>query len=645
MTPTARSFVPRTETFDIYEDDETKVNVLMYCGISFQAPVGMLDLDGDFSFNVANFCPDLFVLNCIDSELNVRTVEAFPGVFIDVLATACQTRFRDGDSQCGNSCDPQVCTPTPAGLSCAPDPAFVDPPVSTVVVCSSTSGACAISCDGINPAASCTFTGDTLGGVGDPAPSAGAPGEGGFFVSCATVVDPVTGDTVPLAPGDNITCTAQTDDGDTDCRKTKVVDLTVIGNSACQDFGDPAVPCDDLNECTAASCNDATCDGTPANCCVNTPTPGTICTATGGISGVCNAAGGCDATGCQGDDANCNLDGNECTAPVAGDCQPRRQLSAQKSNVAAGTSCDAGNGECDGLGTCVDNCLGVVCTTSGECFDPGICDSQTGVCSAEVPNDLNSCTTCPSGPPCACNAGVCEDSTFGPFSNALTCDDGIEPPPVNCDYGCVALGNTFGFEAILSLDPDDTAVGGAPTNIVFDGEFVVSEAFILGAEIALGADLNTANVGASPNSLPVTALSGATGADTVITLPTGLVLDLDLDPDGNTIAGPFPLPFVTTTGTYTLAASGSDNCFNFTNAVAFNLTVTELDGGPTFIPANFACQPVEQVGINLTSIDCTVDADCAAARHHVQRATIELHRHRHATSGRWSGLLHEPLVG
>jgi hypothetical protein len=147
---------------------------------------------------------------------------------------------------------------------------------------------------------------------------------------------------------------------------------------------------------------------------------------------------------------------------------------------------------------------------------------------------------------------------------------------------------------------------------VFDGEFVVSEAFILGAEIALGADLNTANVGASPNSLPVTALSGATGADTVVTLPTGLVLDLDLDPDGNTIAGPFPLPFVTTTGTYTLAPSGSANCFNFTNAVGFNLTVTELDGGPTFIPANFACQPVEQIGINLTGIDCSVDADCAA---------------------------------
>jgi hypothetical protein len=164
----------------------------------------------------------------------------------------------------------------------------------------------------------------------------------------------------------------------------------------------------------------------------------------------------------------------------------------------------------------------------------------------------------------------------------------------------------------LTVDPEDTAVGGAAANIVFDGEFIVSEAFITGAEIALGADLNTAEIGASPNSLPVTALSGATGADAVVTLPVGLVLDLDFDPDGNTIAGPFPLPFVPTPGTYTLAASGNANCFNFTNAVAFNMTVTELDGAPTFIPANFACQPVEQEGINLTNIDCAVDADCAA---------------------------------
>ena len=205
----------------------------------------------------------------------------------------------------------------------------------------------------------------------------------------------------------------------------------------------------------------------------------------------------------------------------------------------------------------------------------------------------------------------------GAFTNANTCINNVEegcidPDTCNCDYGCTALGNSFGFEAILNVIPDAAFVGGGEFDVEFDGEFTISEAFISGAETALGADLNTAVVGASPNSLPVTALSGATGADTVVTLPAGDELDLDLDTNGNTIAGPFPLPFVRTTGTYTFGASGTQACFNFTSAVAFNLTITELGGGPTFIPANFACQPVDQEGINLTNVDCTDDADCAA---------------------------------
>ena len=80
-----------TETFDINADQTTKVNVLMFCGISYQAPVGMLDLDGDFSFNVANYCPDLFVLNCIDSEPDLNPT-------FGVAVTGCQVRFRDADS-------------------------------------------------------------------------------------------------------------------------------------------------------------------------------------------------------------------------------------------------------------------------------------------------------------------------------------------------------------------------------------------------------------------------------------------------------------------------------------------------------------------------------------------------------------------
>ena len=63
-----------TEGFTVGADATVKVNVLMICDISYQAPVGMLDLDGDFSFNIGNYCPDLFVLNCVDPDL-----EELPG--------------------------------------------------------------------------------------------------------------------------------------------------------------------------------------------------------------------------------------------------------------------------------------------------------------------------------------------------------------------------------------------------------------------------------------------------------------------------------------------------------------------------------------------------------------------------------------
>jgi len=118
------STVPFDTNPPFADGNTVKVNVLMYCGISFQAPVASLDVDGDFSFNISNFCPDLFVLNCIDYDLDIRDI---PGAGT-VAATACQVRARDGDSQCGDSCDPQTCVPDAEGLTCAaaPEPMFCD---------------------------------------------------------------------------------------------------------------------------------------------------------------------------------------------------------------------------------------------------------------------------------------------------------------------------------------------------------------------------------------------------------------------------------------------------------------------------------------------------------------------------------------
>ena len=406
--------------FDINGDDTTNVNVLMYCGISFQAPVGMLDLNADFSFNVANFCPDLFALNCLDSELNVRNEGGF-----DVLATACQVRFRDMDSSCGgdgslepSSCDPQDCDVTDTGLDCAPRPGFVDPEVSTVVVCSSASGACAIDCDGIPndllgdpPDTQCRFTGDTLGDIGGPRPGAGAPGPGGFFVACATTVDS-NGDTVPLFPGDDITCTAQTDDGDTDCRKTKVVDLTVEGLSACQDFGGDAA-CDDGNDCTDDTCVDSSCDGTVLNCCSYSDTDaGVVCTDAGGFNGTCDGNGNCVSANCNAapdPGAFCD-DGDPCTVGVCESTGSCRQDPANEGGACvSGTG--SGSGSCSS-GSCVSN---DACLVDSECPDPGTAtDCQVGLCNTAVTPYVCASQDAANGAACsppaggACAAGVCE---------------------------------------------------------------------------------------------------------------------------------------------------------------------------------------------------------------------------------------------
>ncbi len=320
-----------TESFDIAADNTTKVNVLMYCGISFQAPVGMLDLDGDFSFNVANFCPDLFVLNCVDSEIDIRTI---PGIG-EVAATACQARFRDGDS----SCDPQSCVTTPTGLSCTPGPDPGTP--TTVVTCSG--GASAIDCTGTGtPAPSCTFTGDTLGGIGDPPPGPLAPGEGGFFVACALFDDdgdPATPE-VPVTPGATVTCTAVTTDGDTDCDKTKTIDVTCPGIPPCQDFGgDAACEAASPSVCQVGTCNESVCDGsTAASCCDYTP-------------------------------VDCS-DGNDCTQDV---CDPSGAAASCSNPIEIdGTSCNAGGGPGSGIcqsGTCIDDPIGQPVAVTVETYN------------------------------------------------------------------------------------------------------------------------------------------------------------------------------------------------------------------------------------------------------------------------------------
>ncbi len=548
-----------TESFDIAADSTTKVNVLMYCGISFQAPVGMLDLDGDFSFNVANFCPDLFVLNCVDPDLEELLVVPGLGAFV---YSGCQVRFRDGDSSCGgtgvapgdpdgaSSCDPQTCVTTPEGLDCAPSGA-IDPPVTTTVTCSNPGFFCAIpnpalfgtpcdptdtnpaSCNGIAPGACapaalqncgggtadpfCEFTGDTLGNIGDAPPRPLAVGDGGFLVGCTVADDdgdPLTAP-VPLAPGATVTCTAVTTDGDTDCDKTKTVDVSCPGLSPCQAAG-PGF-CDDGNDCTADSCDDSTgvavCSSTPVaddTVCTSAPAPAT-CQAGVCVSQDCNA---------QPDpDGSCD-DGNECTidscdAPPATSCTNAPNT---------GASCAGGTGACNASGVCIDLCVGVDCSDSNPCTDD-VCTSGGGVATCSNPtNDANACTTC-GGTSCICSGGSCIAGCTVPAPQNAA---GI---PMACRNSFNQAVSTFPID-LLNVTPDDCILAGQAFNTAIDPVIALDTAFLQAAAQTLcdlGTFLTTADVTSAQVSID--AIAGATCTQQLSTLspvPQTVTLDISI---------------------------------------------------------------------------------------------------------------------
>jgi len=198
-------------------------------------------------------------------------------------------------------------------------------------------------------------------------------------------------------------------------------------------------------------------------------------------------------------------------------------------------------------------------------------------------------------------------SIFPPLpgvTNEGTCGSMADPANDNCDYGCVALGNTFGFVAVLSVSPDDSLGAGSSTPTDFEGFFVVSEAFIQGAEGVLGVQLLEARVPPGA-TLPVTPLSGVTGPDLTLTLEE-VTIDLTEDPDGNGTKGPFFLPFIMDGATYTYGNSGEEACFNLADGINFVFEVTS----PFELPATFMCQPADQELINQDNVSCADDSDC-----------------------------------
>jgi hypothetical protein len=524
-----------TEPFNVVADTSTKVNVLLICDISFQAPVGMLDLDATFSFNVGNFCPDLFILNCLDSAPAEQVVLPPPNP--PLAGTGCQVRFRDGDSTCNAGCDPQTCTPTPAGIDCVPGP---DPGVSTTVTCDADT---LLDCNGDGvPDPSCTFTGDTIGTLEQQPPSfPGAPGNGGFFITC---LPPALGGT----PGATATCTAVTTDGDLDCDKTKVVDVTCPGSTPCQLYdeaqnGLPAgggtqagadATCDaaDGTVCTVSVCDDLVCDGsTSGSCCTvqsNAP-DGTDCSSEiPEAIGVC-AAGVCVPDVCT-SDAQCAATTPQCFvpqtcdqvvgSPTEGQCIPLSPVPS-----ASGTSCDDGlgplSGACDGGGTCID-----ICTFNPACPDdaPGIPDDS--VCTAATCDPVDG--TC--GQTSTNEGGTCDFS--GPGSADGVCASGgciFAPPACGSQSATVGQGCTNSvttaqspFPYTLSVNNVPAVIGGAPFTADLDGIGIFPEFFLDAAQGVVPGGVDQAIL--EDLLATVQVRSGATGPDVGLTADIGALV-------------------------------------------------------------------------------------------------------------------------
>lgn len=259
-------------------------------------------------------------------------------------------------------------------------------------------------------------------------------------------------------------------------------------------------PCNDGNACTQSdTCQSGVCVGSnPVVCTASDQchAAGTCNTSTGACTNpnaaagtVCNDGNACTTNDkCQ--SGVCNGTAVVCATPTscqtAGTCNPATGVCTNPP-VANGTACNDGNA-CTLTDTCQSGvCTGsnpVVCTASGQCKVPGVCNTGTGVCSIGAApngtacNDGNACTqtdTCQSGNctgsnPVVCtpltqchSAGTCSAATglcttpFAPTGTA--CNDGDAcTQPDTCSAG-VCKGSTACNDG-NSCTTFDSCIGG-----------------------------------------------------------------------------------------------------------------------------------------------------------------------------------------
>ena len=496
-----------------------QVSLALICDVSFQAPVGSLDVDGTFQFRVGNFCPDLFVLNCLTEEL----VEQQITPTLSIFASECQVRARDGDKQCGNSCDDQTCKETPEGLTCTPgqDPSLepgVESGLTTTVTCVGTlpkgDNDNAIDCDG-NPFSAeeeCVFSGDLLGKVGQ-GPVRGGPFPGTFYLKGAN-----------LQPGSGITCTAVSTDGDKDCDKTKVlIAPKVPGLGPCDQYADDGFVCDNLNDCQTGSCNDGLAVG--GSCGTNDDGPcceyvddelGSVCTSKPAPA-ECDGAGNCVSQSCVVN--GCPDDGISCTAPQT--CNTTTTLCEPNppAGEPSGTPCDAGagasSGACDGAGACQDICsFNPACPDDSNVCTVPSCDPADGTCSLVAGNEGGTCDFNVGQADGVCQAGSC---IFAPDTcNVAQGGPQVGVVQVGCTNSLTDAQSPFPFS--LSVDAPVAIVGGGVFSVTLGGIGVFPQFFLDAAQGSVPGGVKLAELVDFVSTVEVR--SGASGPD----VPLGLDL-------------------------------------------------------------------------------------------------------------------------
>jgi hypothetical protein len=504
-----------TEPFFITADATVKVNVLMMCNTSFQAPVGHLDVDATFSFNVGNFCPDFFVFNAADSGPLAEVDDIGLGFLAG--ATTAEVRLRDGDSGCGDNCDPQTCVPSAAGLDCVPAhaPAFCvggndkfaacalmrctlgdapDAPCTDDIQCRGTSPTADGTCDATSNVDECPGTSPVQDGVCTVGPVT--------TIKCSSVP----------AASFGMSCLAGIGSGN---------GAFIGGEDTCTIFGDqtgliaefiPPIPCPDNDPATDPQnegddfcakaigaptfpgfpgvCRDNVCNFTPfgqvlsASVALVAGLPPISFPGTPGPSGVVLT---CEAWVTDGDkDCDKHM---EITVAGAGlspcqtlcgvgnenDCAACAQFVCHGGTNAGGACPSIGpSGDCPGSTCAANQCIENICddsSGSAQCSNPATdnttaCDDFTpsaGTCDGAGTCELDGClvdTDC-TGPGACTGQQLC--------CNQALVDAGTEPDCTTPDFQCVIPPPTANEDALCD------ASGGAGSGHCVDGSCTAND--------------------------------------------------------------------------------------------------------------------------------------------------------------------------